>query len=172
MPYPRILVLGIGNPGRQDDGLGAACAERLSARGLRGVECDANYQLNLEDAQTCSVHDVVVFADAAETLEGPFRLSPIEPSPLFPMSTHSLPPEAVLAVCETLYGKRPQAHLLAIRGHRWDIGEGLSSEASQDLEAAVEALVDFIESFVGRRPPRKRIVRKKVEPCRKKKSSS
>lgn len=168
----RVLVIGIGNPGRQDDGLGAACVEKISAMGLPGVRCDADNQLNLEDAQACSAHDVVVFADAADALDGPFRLSPISPSPRFTMSSHSLPPEAVLAICETLYGKCPRAYLLAIRGHLWGIGEGLSRKAADDLEAAVDALVGLLESLSGGRNGRKSPERKKVEPCPRKKSSS
>ena len=46
----RVLVIGYGNPGRQDDGLGAAVIERLEALGLEGVTVDADYQLNIEDA--------------------------------------------------------------------------------------------------------------------------
>jgi hydrogenase maturation protease len=164
--------LGIGNPGRRDDGLGPAFVERIEALRLPGVDCKANYQLNLEDAQACSVHDVVVFADAAETLDGPFALTPLEPSPRFTMSTHSLPPEGVLAVCEAVYGIRPRACLLAIQGHRWEIGEGLSPKARINLGAAVEALLDFIQGFREGESPGKGPARTKEKPCRKKKSSS
>ena len=139
---------------------------------LPGVDCDANYQLNLEDAQACSIHDVIVFADAADTPGTPFSFTSLEPSPRFTMSTHSLPPEGVLAVCEAVYGKRPRAYLLAIRGYRWEIGEGLSPRARKNLAAAVEALSDFIGSLAARNVSGANPVRKKEKPCRKKKSSS
>jgi hypothetical protein len=83
------------------------------------------------------------------------------------MSTHSLPPEGVLAVCEAVYGKKPRAYLLAIRGHRWELGEGLSPKGRENLAAAVDALADFIGDLCERSP-----LRKKEKPCRKKKSSS
>jgi hydrogenase maturation protease len=140
----RVLVLGIGNPGRGDDGLGAAAAGRLESRGLPGVTCDANYQLNVEDALACSRHDVVVFVDAARGLRVPFTWNDVPEEATLPAMTHALGPAAVLAVCASLYGRAPEAHLLAIRGHRWGVGEGLSPRAEKDLAAAV----DFLEGFV------------------------
>jgi hypothetical protein len=61
-----------------------------------------------------------------------------------PAMSHSLGPAAVLAVAHVLYGKRPDARLLAIRGHRFTVGEGLSDKAERDLALALE----FLESFL------------------------
>jgi hydrogenase maturation protease len=148
---PAILVLGVGNPGRTDDGLGIQAVERLAALSLPGVTCDADYQLNVEDALSCARHDIVVFVDAARDLRVPFVWTSLKPKASLPAMTHALGPEAVLALCEALYGKRPKAHLLGIRGHRWGIGEGLSSPAEKDLREAVRSL----GGFVRRRRPKK-----------------
>jgi DNA-binding response OmpR family regulator len=45
----RVLVIGYGNPGRLDDGLGPALAETLQRLDLPGVTVDADYQLTAED---------------------------------------------------------------------------------------------------------------------------
>jgi hydrogenase maturation protease len=140
----RTLVLGIGNPGREDDGLGPVLAARVEALGLPGVDADANYQLNIEDAEACSRYAVVVFADAARKLRTPFRFSSLEPVTAATMTSHELGPGAVLALCERLYGRRPDARLLALRGHRWGVKEGLSPAAARDLEAALAFLADFL----------------------------
>ena len=67
---PRILIFGYGNPGRQDDGLGVAIAERIEgwARQVSqtNIEVDSNYQLNIEDASNISEHDIVYFVDASK----------------------------------------------------------------------------------------------------------
>ncbi len=139
-----MLVLGIGNPGRRDDGLGAAAAERLKKRRYRGLTCDANYQLNVEDALACAGHDVVVFVDAARGLRRPFTFTPVEPAGAMPAMSHALGPAAVLAVAAGLYGKRPEARLLAIRGRDFSVGEGLTRRAEADLALAM----DFLEAFV------------------------
>jgi hydrogenase maturation protease len=140
-----VLVLGIGNPGRRDDGLGAAAVERLIKRRVRGVACDANYQLNVEDALACAGYEVVVFVDAARGLRKPFSFTKVRPAAGLPALSHALKPGAVLAVAAGLYGKTPDARLLAIRGHRFSIGEGLSDRAEKNLAVALEFLVAFLK---------------------------
>jgi Ni,Fe-hydrogenase maturation factor len=125
--------------------LGAALVERLKKRRLAGVACDANYQLNVEDALACAGHDVVVFVDAARGLRKPYRFTKLRPAGGVPALSHALRPEAVLAVTAGLYGKTPDARLLAIRGRRFTIGEGLSAEAEQDLGMALAFLEDFLK---------------------------
>jgi hydrogenase maturation protease len=142
-----VLVLGIGNPGRRDDGLGAALVERLKKRRLRGVDCDADYQLVIEDALACAEHEVVVFVDAARGLRKPFSFSKVLPAAGLPALSHALQPGAVLAVASGLYGKAPDARLLAIRGHRFSIGEGLSVRAEADLALALEFIVGFLKGI-------------------------
>jgi hydrogenase maturation protease len=144
---PAALVLGIGNPGRRDDGLGAAAVERLKKRRVRGVACDANYQLNVEDALACAGHEVVVFVDAARGLQKPFMFTKVLPAAGLPALSHALRPEAVLAVAAGLYGRTPDARLLAIRGHRFTIGEGLTERAEANLALALEFLVDFLKGL-------------------------
>lgn len=142
---PTVLVLGIGNPGRRDDGLGAAAAERLNRRRLPGVVCDANYQLNVEDALACAEHEVVIFVDAARGLRKPFAFRELKPAAALPVLSHALGPAAVLAVAAGLYGKTPDARLLAIRGHRFAVGEGLTDKAERDLALALDFLVAFLK---------------------------
>jgi len=150
-PPQRVLVFGIGNPGREDDGLGARAVELVGALRLPGVTCDANYQLNVEDALTCSAHDIVIFVDAAKRIHAPFTWNEVTGGTAAPAMTHALGPEAVLTVCAGLYGRRPEAHVLGIRGHRWGIGEGLSPRAEGNLRVAVR----FLEKFLARKSPGK-----------------
>jgi hydrogenase maturation protease len=147
-PPRRVLVFGIGNPGREDDGLGARAVELVAALRLPGVTCDANYQLNVEDALTCSLHDVVIFIDAARRIRAPFTWSEVTGGAAVPAMTHALGPEAVLTVCAGLYGRKPEGHVLGIRGHRFGVGEGLSPRAEGNLREAV----GFLEEFLARRP--------------------
>jgi hydrogenase maturation protease len=137
----RTLVIGIGNPGRQDDGLGPKLVELLEAAGLEGVALDSNYQLNIEDALACSKLETVIFADASESAEAPFAFGELEPSRDISFTTHELSPAAVLALCEELYGRRPKAWTLGMRGYEWNIGEGLSPQAEINLSAALAYLV-------------------------------
>jgi len=152
---PRVLVIGIGNPGRRDDGLGAKAVEHLEAAALPGVACDANYQLNIEDALACSRNDIVVFVDAARGLRRPFALRKAAAEGGAPAMTHALGPRAVLAICAELYGRTPESYVLAIRGRDWGLGEGLSPEAEKNLAAAV----DFLRDFLAKKTPARQSAR-------------
>lgn len=138
-------MIGFGNPGRRDDGLGPAAAERLSARSIPGVVFDSDYQLGIEDALACAEHDIVVFIDAARRLRKPFTFTRVRAAGSLPAMSHALGPEAVLAIAAELYGKTPDARLLAIRGKCWEVGEGLSAEAEADLALALEFLEEFLK---------------------------
>lgn len=140
-----LLVYGYGNPGRQDDGLGIALVEeltrRLAAAPAAGVAFESNYQLNAEDALTISKYDEVVFADAAVAGDEPFAFRRIEPAAAIAFSTHAMAPGTVLALCEELYGRKPVAHLLTIRGYAWEPATPPTPEALANLAAAVEFIL-------------------------------
>jgi hydrogenase maturation protease len=142
----RTLVIGIGNPGRQDDGLGPRLVELLEAAGLEGVSVDSNYQLNIEDALACSKFDTVIFADASESGEAPFVFAELGPAREIAFTSHELSPAAVLALCEDLYDRRPKAWTMAVRGYAWDVGESLSPRAEVNLSAALTFLLGRLKT--------------------------
>lgn len=145
-PTPKILVYGYGNPGRMDDGLGPALADALAADGIPGVTVDANYQLAVEDAAAVAAHDVAIFVDADTAGPEPFWFERIAPRRETSFSTHSLSPQAVLALAVDLMESRAEAYLLGIRGYEFnEFGEGLSVGARANLEAAVGFLRRAIE---------------------------
>ena len=143
----RVLVIGYGNPGRLDDGLGPALVEALQGLKLPGVTTDADYQLTVEDAELTARHAFVIFADAAVRGPEPFALRAVRPATEASFSTHSVEPGAVLALSRELFGGNPHAYTLAIRGYAFDgFGEELTPGARRNLAAAVafmrEALKD------------------------------
>ena len=86
--HETLLLLGYGNPGRLDDGLGPALAASVEALALPGVTVQSDYQLGLEDAQPASRHDVVIFADAAASGEDPISFQRLEPASGLGSLTH------------------------------------------------------------------------------------
>lgn len=139
---PKILVLGFGNPGRLDDGLGPALAARLEALGLPGVTVDSDYQLTVEDAAQIAAHDVVIFVDAHVSCPPPFVFERLAPRPSASFSSHSVRPDAVLGLAHTLFGGHTEGYVLGVRGQAFnEFGEGLSAEAGVNLDAALDFLV-------------------------------
>jgi hydrogenase maturation protease len=138
----RTLVLGWGNPGRRDDGLGPALAAALSGAEATGVTVESDYQLQPEDAAELARHEEVLFVDAARAGAEPFevrRLGAAAAGGSF--TSHSVSPGQLLAIARDLFGARPRAWLLGIRGYEFDeFGEGLSPRASANLAVAADCV--------------------------------
>ena len=134
----RILVLGWGNPGRGDDGLGPACVAAIERIGLPGVQCEQDYQLQLEHAADVAEADLVLFVDAARHGPAPFFIEPVAPRARLGFTSHALDAEAVLAVAREAFGARAPAWRLGIRGEEFDgFRERLGDAARANLERAV-----------------------------------
>ena len=143
-----ILVIGYGNPGRLDDGLGPALARIIAGRNLPGLRTDSDYQLSVEDAAAVAEVDRVIFVDADTSGPEPFwmkrlTLGSIRPS----FSSHSVSPEGVLALATELFDAKTEAWILGIRGYEFnEFGEGLSPRARENLNAASEYLEEAIRT--------------------------
>ena len=150
-----MLLIGYGNPGRGDDGLGPAFSESMAARALPGWDVDTDYQLVAEHALAMSTHDLVVFADAQIGGEAAYSFREIRPEAPQALGSHSLVPGTVLSLCETLYGARPRAFVLGISGRDFgDMKEGLSTEATANLAEAERFFLTWLE---GARPARESV---------------
>ena len=144
---PRILVLGYGNPGRQDDGLGPAVAAGIEQLGWPSLTAFDNYQLTIEDAVDVAEHDVVWFVDASKTGPSPYAVHDVEPASSIEFTSHLVPPEAILAIARQCYGKSPRAFMLAIRGYEFAFVEALTPGATNNLREALAMLTDRIRVY-------------------------
>ncbi|MBK8084964.1 MAG: hydrogenase maturation protease [Devosia sp.] len=139
-----LLVIGYGNAGRGDDGLGPAFAERIAEAGLAGCRTEIDYQLTPEHALQVAGADAVVFADAELGLGRPFRLERLKAERVGEIASHALAPGAVLALAELLYGATPDAWVLGIAGEDFGaVAEGLSDTAARNLELALSGFLGW-----------------------------
>ena len=143
----KILLIGYGNPGRLDDGLGPALAAAVEALAIPGVTVDADYQLTVEDAAEVARHDVVVFADADVSGPETFSFRRIEPVAALSFSSHSVQPPAVLGLAHELFGAQTMGYLLGIRGYAFNaFGETLSERARVNLAEALRFITQVLRS--------------------------
>ncbi len=144
----QILIYGYGNPGREDDGLGIELTKRLEKwsiqSGIKGLAFDTNYQLNIEDAETISTKDIVVFIDASTEEIDDFLLTEVTGEKEISFTTHAASPGYIVKLCSDLFGKNPRVYLLHIRGYQWDFREGLSEHAEINLQKAF----DFMKYYL------------------------
>lgn len=149
-PARRILLIGYGNPGRGDDGLGPALAAEIEALGIRGLTVDIDYQLTVDHAALIAAHDLVVFADAMIGLAVPYRLAEVDAAQPAALGSHQVSPEAALALAGLLFGQAPPGWMLAIGGQEFgEVKEGLSQPARENLAAAVAFLRGWIDAGTG-----------------------
>jgi hydrogenase maturation protease len=142
----RIVIFGVGNLARGDDGLAPRLLESLRATaavdGSR-LSLVEDAQLQIEHALDLRDADLALFMDASVAARAPFALTELTPgaahaSALF---SHALAPADVLHTFAALGGERvlPACFQLAIRGEHFELGADLSAAGRAHL-AAAEAL--------------------------------
>jgi hydrogenase maturation protease len=144
-PFGSVLVIGFGNPGRRDDGLGPLAAERVERLRLPRIVTHAKYQLAIEDAGDAAEFDTVVFVDAMKTGRRQFVIGDVPAAASAPgFTSHLVSPQQVVAICKRLYGHTPQSFLIGIRGYQFGFGDGLSPRAAENLDAAIGYLCESL----------------------------
>lgn len=164
----RALVIGYGSPIRGDDALGPLVADRLQERfskqpqlsaqpraqtepATRAVEIQARHILTAELVDDLARTERVIFVDAAiDTPPGQVRRRRLSPDrTALSTMAHFHDPRELLAWCEALYQRAPEAWLVSGGGAEWDYAcYALSETAQQALEpmiAEVMALIDAPE---------------------------
>ena len=140
----KTIILGIGNNGRQDDGLGWSFLDFLDDQ-HSNIDLEYRYQLQIEDAELISTYATVIFVDATKeyTIDG-FYLSPCHPSEEYSFSTHALKPETILYLSNKLYDHNPRASIFGIQGYDWELKIGLSERGNINLNQALEYFKDKV----------------------------
>lgn len=134
-----MLLIGIGNSSRRDDGLGWAFLDEIKKMNLQDVELVYKYQLNIEDAEMITEADKIIFVDAfSGDLENGFSFEKCMPVDSFEFTTHALSPGVIVSLCQNLYDRRPNAFVLKIKGHEWELKKGLSKPANKNLQNALD----------------------------------
>jgi hydrogenase maturation protease len=156
----KTLLLGYGNPDREDDGvawhilraialeLGLPAPDSYEDPFPESEELEFTFSLQLtpEMAEEINSFEHVCFIDAhTGSIPEPVRLiavdSEFQRSPL----THHLTPQSLLSICKTVYGGKPNAALLSVRGYRFLFSRELSEETLAFVPQAVELVLRWLE---------------------------
>ncbi len=140
----KIIIFGIGNNGRQDDGLGWKFLDFLEEQNSN-IDLEYRYQLQIEDAELITNFTKVVFVDATkEKIPEGFYLKQCLPSEKYSFSTHALNPETIIYLSKKLYNHTPDASIFAIQGYDWELKIGLSNKGYINLEKAKKYFKDTV----------------------------
>lgn len=159
---PRTLIVGYGNPDRQDDGVAWQVLHTIAQRFQIPISSDTdlgifpegnqldfwfNLQLMPEMAPDMVEYERICFIDAhTGAIPQQIRIEPIQSkfqnSPL----THHLTPETIVSMLEHLYQHTPQAILVSIRGYQFRFERSLSPETYILSQQAAERIIYWILS--------------------------
>lgn len=141
----RVLIIGIGNTLRRDDGVGIVAAQKLEKTLGDQVRVIACQQLTPELAKDLSEADRVIIIDADQgNIPGHITAREIEPGDHALNSfSHELDPATLLTCSRELYGKCPNAFLITVTGNTFDFGEGLSQSATDAIPEVLRHVRDL-----------------------------
>ena len=157
----KLLIIGYGNPDREDDGVAWHILRAISLRlGLPALASDEDefpedsrldlafyLQLTPEMAEDISAYECVCFVDAhTGNIPEPIRLIDVESEFQHSPFTHHLTPQSLLSMSETIYKKKPDAALLSVLGHRFLFSRELSGETAALVPQAVELIWDWMST--------------------------
>jgi hydrogenase maturation protease len=145
MKKNKTIVFGIGNIGRQDDGLGWLFLDHLKEKQFTHLDLEYRYQLQIEDAELITKYDNVIFVDAVKSnLEKGYFFKECKSSAKYSFSTHELAPETVLYLAENLYQHKPKTYILGIEGVQWNLEIGLTDKAKLNFKKAKKYFTENI----------------------------
>jgi hydrogenase maturation protease len=140
-----VLIIGIGNTLRRDDGVGIVAAQKLE-KTVGGHACAiVCQQLTPELAKNLSEADRVIIIDADQgNIPGQVTVKEIKPgNQAFNPLTHELDPATLLTISRELYGKCPDAFLITVTGSTFEYGENLSQPATDAIPEVLQHVRDL-----------------------------
>jgi len=136
----KILVVGIGNPLRCDDGVGPYVADCIEAKGIKHVKVWVTQQLHIEDVEPMLEFKRVILVDAST--DGPpldFRRVESLKGQLL-SSSHHLSAETLVNLAHSIYHRDLSMQLCSIRGNSFEVGNRISSDVLACAQEAVELI--------------------------------
>jgi len=153
------LIIGYGNPYRQDDGVAWHILREVGKKlGLPDEETitgflPASQEIDLwcvlqiipEMADTIAKYDRVCFVDAhTGIVPEEVAVKPVLPVYTSSPLTHHLTPESLLSITHTIYHVEPEALLISVRGYEFGFSEDLSKHTMSLVPIATSKIMSFI----------------------------
>jgi hydrogenase maturation protease len=146
----KTVIIGYGSPIRGDDAIGPLVADRLMDQvESSSVAVHSLHILTAELIEELAEAELVLFLDAST--DGPVGqvcCRPLEPVTEAASSmAHFLSPGELLGWLQVLYGRRPEAYLLSVRGVSFDFA---NFQLSATSAAAVEPMIECVQEILER----------------------
>jgi hydrogenase maturation protease len=150
---PLMLVVGIGNPDRGDDGVGPAVVRRLRGRyppGISVLERGGDALALIEDWKGFSA---VIVVDAMAQITEPGRIHRLEltsnplPIAFAPPSTHVFGLAETVELARNLHRLPPFLVAYLVEGEQFETGGPLSPAIAKTVDEVVERIITEIANW-------------------------
>ncbi len=142
-----MLLIGIGNAFRRDDGAGLAVAERVAALAPPGVEVVAHHGEGAELMELWRGREAVIVVDAVSSGQpaGTIRRFDAErealPAELFCFSSHAFGVAQAVEMARALGGLPGRLRVIGIEGEDFGHGQGLGPAVAAAVAAVAAEIV-------------------------------
>jgi hydrogenase maturation protease len=143
-----VLLFGYGNLSRGDDALGPLLLEYVENHCiLEEIEILSDFQLQIEHALDLENRSLVLFVDASVACVCAYDFTHLEPARDKSYTSHAMSPAAVLDVYQSIKKQTPPpCFLLSIKAEKFELGEGLSTQAENNLDKACQFAGQLLQS--------------------------
>jgi hydrogenase maturation protease len=150
------LIIGYGNPDREDDGLAWHVLTKLAGRFGQPILLDYELdfvdnhqspdfqfllQLTPEITELIKNYQRVCFVDAhTGNIPDKLKMTPLVSEFQASPFTHHLTPASCMALCSSLFQVEPEAVLVTVRGYRFGFTQTLSTQTMELVDVAVDEI--------------------------------
>jgi len=153
----KLVVMGVGNSLRRDDGVGLEVVRRVRGKvgeGVELLECEGVAENYLEEVERLAPsHLLLVDAALLGAKPGEARLVTSEELPVETVSTHLLPLRIFCEYVRETVGAK--VALLCVQPKDTDFGEGMTEELVAAAEGLAETLCRVLQDLCGGREEEK-----------------
>jgi len=152
---PPVLIVGIGNDYRSDDGVGLVVARALAARALAGIEVieqagDGAALLDVwRDAHAVILIDAMVSGARGGTVHGSIAHAEPIPTRFLSSSSHAFGVAEAIDLARALGQLPPYITVYGIEGQRFTAGKIMSPAVGRAARAVVERVADEALALLG-----------------------
>ena len=148
-----ILIIGVGNPYRSDDGAGLAVIEKLKEKNLSGVEMMEAIGEGAALMDVWKGYERVLLVDALDSGEKPGMIHRLDvqkdkiPAKFFHYSTHAFGVAEAIELARSLNQLPRQFMVFGIQGKSFSSGTKLSKEVERSVETVVEEIAKGVLTY-------------------------
>jgi hydrogenase maturation protease len=144
---PSMLILGIGNPLRGDDGIGVYVCAQLEELNTPRISVQTTHQLYTEWIYIFRQYDVVLLVDASLS-DQEVVIRPISTAPVSSVNlSHHVAASQVAALTSLIVGSATRFFECAVPGDAFGLSDQLSEKGRMHADLAVAMITGWLDDF-------------------------